>query len=234
MQKKYRGILLFKKIYKDNDLYVKFLSNTDEIISGIIYGGLSKKKRNIYQNGFFLNLDISYISNRPPSISAELTKPYLSIILDDKYKLNCLLATISILNVAIIDGQKINKIFSISETFINKMISSDKWLISFLNYLFDLLKIIGYEIDYKDSSTKKFFDIESLEFKKNYSKSSIFFAHELLESNKITKKNYKEINDIFKIFEIVFVKNHLSSFNLHLPNQYQLFKKTLNDYFNTE
>ena len=53
MQKKYRGILLFKKIYKDNDLYVKFLSNTDEIISGIIYGGLSKKKRNIYQNGFF-------------------------------------------------------------------------------------------------------------------------------------------------------------------------------------
>ena len=55
MQKKFKGILLFVKIYKDNDLFIKFLSNTDELITGIVYGGLSKKKRNIYQIGFFLN-----------------------------------------------------------------------------------------------------------------------------------------------------------------------------------
>ena len=44
MQTKYRGILLYLKVHKENDLLVKFLSNSDELISGIVYGGLSKKK----------------------------------------------------------------------------------------------------------------------------------------------------------------------------------------------
>ena len=50
MQKKYKGILLFSKAYKENDLFIKFLSSTDEIISGIIYGGLSKKKKKYNTN----------------------------------------------------------------------------------------------------------------------------------------------------------------------------------------
>ena len=53
MYNKFKGLLLYKKTYKENDLFVKFISNTDEIITGIIYGGLSKSKRNIYQVGFF-------------------------------------------------------------------------------------------------------------------------------------------------------------------------------------
>ena len=47
MQKKIRGIILFIKVYKENDLLIKLLSDSDEIITGIVYGGLSKKKRNI-------------------------------------------------------------------------------------------------------------------------------------------------------------------------------------------
>ena len=49
MQKKIKGILLFSKVHKENDLYIKFLSNDDELVSGIVYGGLSKKKI-IYTN----------------------------------------------------------------------------------------------------------------------------------------------------------------------------------------
>ena len=45
MQKKFKGILINYKIYKENDLFVKFLSETDEILSGIVYGGLSRKKK---------------------------------------------------------------------------------------------------------------------------------------------------------------------------------------------
>ena len=56
MLNKYKGILLFTKIYKENDLYVKFLSNSDEVISGIVYGGLSKKKEIFFKLVFFLIL----------------------------------------------------------------------------------------------------------------------------------------------------------------------------------
>ena len=49
MQTKYKGILIYYKIYKENDLFIKFLSDTDEVISGIVYGGLSKKKRSLLE-----------------------------------------------------------------------------------------------------------------------------------------------------------------------------------------
>ena len=54
MQKKFKGILINYKIYKENDLFIKFLSETDEILSGIVYGGLSRKKKLIYQVGYYL------------------------------------------------------------------------------------------------------------------------------------------------------------------------------------
>ena len=53
MQKKFNGILIHSKVFKDNDLLIKFLSDTDEVLSGIVYGGLSKNKKNIMQLGFF-------------------------------------------------------------------------------------------------------------------------------------------------------------------------------------
>ena len=53
MQKKFNGILIHSKVFKDNDLLIKFLSDTDEVFSGIVYGGLSKNKKNIMQLGFF-------------------------------------------------------------------------------------------------------------------------------------------------------------------------------------
>ena len=45
IEKKVRGILLFNKLSSDNNLYVKFLTEHDEILSGLSFGGSSKKKR---------------------------------------------------------------------------------------------------------------------------------------------------------------------------------------------
>ena len=53
MQKKFNGILLHTKVFKDNDLLIKFLSDTDQLISGIVYGGMSKKKKIFFSWVFF-------------------------------------------------------------------------------------------------------------------------------------------------------------------------------------
>ena len=53
-----RGILLFSKISSENNLYLKILTEKDEIITGLSFGGSSKKKKNIYQIGYFLNVII--------------------------------------------------------------------------------------------------------------------------------------------------------------------------------
>tara|TARA_B100001057_G_scaffold457129_1_gene505185 strand:- start:1113 stop:1811 length:699 start_codon:yes stop_codon:yes gene_type:complete len=226
MQKKYKGLLLFTKAYKENDLFIKFLSSTDEIISGIIYGGLSRKKRNIIQIGFNLLFDVSIKSNMPPSIKAELIEPYISVIINDKYKLNCLMSVTSLINLSIIEGQKVKDIYKTSENFLKLMFHNKKWIKEYFIFLFKLLKIIGYEIDLYGNSNKKYFNLETLDFSNTSAQSSIEFPHHLLENNS-SKIDIYSVNQIFKIFEFVFEKHHLSNFNLSLPNQYQLFKKLI-------
>ena len=225
MNRDLKGILIYSKIHKDNDLFVKILSNSDEIITGIVYGGLSKRKRNILQIGFFLNIIVTSKANRPNIITAELTKPYISQILNDKFKLSCLLSTISIINLSIIEGQKVKNIFLLLEKFLNNMIKNKKWLIEYCNFLFNLLKIIGYEIDY--DLKKKYFDLDNLIFVEQDTFSSIEFPHILFKNTNITKKDYDNISNFFTIFETIFLKNHLSNINQQLPNHYLYFKKII-------
>ena len=226
MQTKFKGILIYYKIYKENDLFIKFLSDTDEVISGIVYGGLSKKKRSIFQIGFYLNFDVSFKNNKPASINAELSEPFISIIINDKYKLNCIMSITSLINLSIIEGQKVKDIFKISNNFLLLMYKNKNWLVDYFIFLFQLLKIIGYAIDYSNIKKNKYFDIEKLEFKENYSKNTVEFPFKLL-SNNIKKIELSSTNSAFKIFELVFTKHHLSNFNLRLPNQYHLFKKLI-------
>ena len=226
MQRKYKGILLFTKAYKENDLFIKFLSSTDEIITGIIYGGLSRKKRNIIQIGFNLLFEVSSKSNMPPSIKVELIEPYISVIINDKYKLNCLMSVTSLINLSIIEGQKVKDIYKTSANFLKIMFDNKKWIKEYFIFLFKLLKIIGYEIDLYGNNNKKYFNLETLDFSNKYAQSSIEFPHHLLDIN-LTKIDVYSVNQIFKIFEFVFEKHHLSNFNLSLPNQYQLFKKLI-------
>ena len=226
MQRKYKGILLFSKAYKENDLFIKFLSSSDEIISGIIYGGLSRKKRNIIQIGFNLLFDVSAKGNMPPSIKAELIEPYISVIINDKYKLNCLMSITSLINLSIIEGQKVKDIYKTSENFLKLMFYNKKWIKEYFIFLFKLLKIIGYEIDLYGNNNKKYFNLETLDFSNTYAQSSVEFPHHLLDNN-LSKIDVYSVNQILKIFEFVFEKHHLSNFNLSLPNQYQLFKKLI-------
>ena len=135
-------------------------------------------------------MDVTYIVNRPPSIKAELSKPYLSSVINDKYKLSCLLSVVSLINVSVIEGQIITHIYKISKEFLEIMISKKKLLNFFCIYLFDLLKYIGYELDYVNNNRLKYFDTDTLEFKENYSNYTIDFPHHLFVNNSNVKFDY--------------------------------------------
>ena len=44
MIEKEEGVIVFLKKIKDNDIFIRILSNKDELISGMVYGGNSSKK----------------------------------------------------------------------------------------------------------------------------------------------------------------------------------------------
>ena len=226
---KKRGILIYSKISSENNLYLKILTNDDEIITGLSFGGSTKGKKNIYQIGYFLNIQIkSKSKNFPNNISAEISKPYYHNILNDKYKLHGLLAIVSLLNISIIEGQKVNGLFNLSEKIIEVLAKEERWIINYFLYLLNLLKLIGYDIDFSNNFQKNYINLENLQFTNVVSSKSIKFPHKLL--NKEDKINLKNANSFFKIFEIILQNHHLNNMNLTIPINYLKFKKVILDF----
>ena len=58
MINKDEGIIIFSKKIKDNDLFIKVLSSKDKVVSGIVYGGNSSKKKSIYLIGNFIDYSL--------------------------------------------------------------------------------------------------------------------------------------------------------------------------------
>ena len=231
IEKKERAILLFSKLSSENNLYVKFLTHKDEILTGISFGASSKKKKNIYQIGYFFNVIINNKNtNFPNNISGELAKPFFYNIFNDKYKLHCLLSIVSLLNISIIEGQKIHGIFKLSEKMIDLLSNNEKWIIDFFLYLLNLLKLIGYDIDFKKNLSKNYLNLDTLQFENSGSSNSIIFPHQLLY--KLEKINSHNANSFFKIFEIIIQNHHLNNINYNIPINYLKFKKLILDYLN--
>ena len=223
---KERGILLFSKISSENNLYLKILTQKDEIITGISFGGSTKKKKNIFQIGYFLNTVIKNKNkNFPNSISAELSKPFYHNIFNDKYKLHGLLALVSLLNISIIEGQKVSGLFNLSENIIEKLAYEKKWIINYFIFLLNLLKIIGYDIDYQQNTSKDYLNLDSLQFSNLSIAKSIKFPHLLL--NNKNDINLENANSFFKVFEIILQNHHLNNMNLNIPTNYFKFKKII-------
>ena len=225
-ENKAKGIILFNKISSENNLYLKILTDNDEIVSGISFGGSTRNKKNIYQVGYFLNFNIKVKNaNFPKNISGELTDPYIYNIFENKYKLNSLLSIISLLNLSIIEGQKIKGLYENTSQIINLISEKEKWLVDYLLYLLNLLKLIGYEIDFQNKESFNYLNLETLQFENNFSKKTIVFPHHLL--NKSIQINFDDVNSFFKIFEIILQNHHLNNMKLNIPANYLNFKKII-------
>jgi len=227
MQNKNLGLILYTKCIKDNDLYIKILSNDDKILSGLVYGGNSSKKKLIYQPGYIIEFNkLQKNVNSVSSVNGELSRPYIGNIYKDKFKSFSLLAIISILNICLYDGVKTNGIFISVKELINHINTNNQWLSNFCYWLLYLLKLLGYEIEYKNKKNLKYFNLRSLKFENiNISTSSILFPHELLKNNETVK--YESVNSVFTIFETVFKQYHLNNNNDKMPLNYLNFKKII-------
>ena len=226
MKNKSKGIIFYSKNIKDNDLYIKILSSKDEINSGLVFGGNSSKKKLIYQKGYFIEYSsIKKNQNSPSILTAEINKPYIGNILEDKYKINALLSILSLINLSIVEGQNINGLFKDLEYTVIKIVDKKNWIIIYCEWLFSLLQRIGYQIDYHMHFDKKYFNLHSQVFTNNFSKESLEFPHDLFSIKKII--NFKNLDTIFSIFESIFTINHLDNLNYKMPFNFINFKKMI-------
>ena len=89
------GFLLSKNRYNENSLITEIYTKDHGKISGIIFGGTSKKIKNYLQTGNQLYLNYNSKSdNRIGYFKIEIYKAYSPIYFDNPQKLNCITSSI--------------------------------------------------------------------------------------------------------------------------------------------
>ena len=226
MKNKLKGIIYYSKIIKDNDLFIKVLSSNDEINSGMVYGGYSSKKKLIYQNGYFIEYSITKKNQNFPSVfQSEISKPFIGNIYNDKYKMHALLSILGLINLSIVEGQHIKGFFNDVESLINIIVNNNRWINIYCEWLFTLLKKIGYQIDYKKNINLNYYDIINQEFTNTLKENCVNFPHKLFSTER--EINLKNISTIFIIFESIFLQNHLDNIRYKMPMSFLNFKNII-------
>ena len=149
------GFLLSKNRYSENSLIAEIFTKDHGKISGIIFGGTSKKVKNYLQIGN--QLFTSYNSKSDTKIGyfkIEIFKAYSPFYFDESEKLNCITYAMNLIKLLTADSQSNTKIYDLINEFY-LILSNKKWLKDYIFWELKLLSILGFDLDLKNMVNKK-------------------------------------------------------------------------------
>ena len=150
--------LLSKKKFKENANIINIFSQNKGKISGLVYGGNSRKIRNYLQvsNKLFV-IHNSKSENKMGYFKTELVKPVSPLYFSDKERTSALLSLCSILNSLLPEAQPNKNIYKSFEKFINS-IGMENWIILYIFFELSLIKYLGFDPNlekFKESSSNE-------------------------------------------------------------------------------
>ena len=139
--------LLSKRKFRENANIINVFSKSKGRVSGIVYGGNSRKIKNYLQlsNKLFI-VHNSKNENQLGYFKTELVKPISPLYFNDKERTSALLSLCSILNTLLPESQPNMTIYKSFEKFINS-INSDNWIVMYVYFELNLIKDLGYDPD---------------------------------------------------------------------------------------
>ena len=149
------GFLLSKNRYNENSLISDFFTKNHGKVSGIVFGGTSKKIRNYLQIGNQLHINFNSKSdNKLGYFKLEIQKAYSPIYFDNHQKLSCILSSMNLIRLLTADFQTNTKLFDLIEKFYS-IISNDLWLKNFIFWELELLKTLGFDLELENLVSKE-------------------------------------------------------------------------------
>ena len=161
------GFLLKKRNFSENSIIAQFFTKDHGKVSGIIYGGTSRKVKNYLQVGNKLKL--IYKSKNIEKIgyfTTEIMDVNSAIHFDNKNILLCIQSVCYFLLTLLPENEKNYEIYKNSEELFKNFKKKD-WINDYINWERMLIKELGFEVNIKNEI---FFQ------NKEMSKSSIFSA----------------------------------------------------------
>ena len=215
------GFLISKNRYSENSLIAELYTKNYGKISGIIFGGTSKKIKNYLQIGNKLHVNYnSKNNNRVGYFKIEILKAYSPLYFDHKQKLSCISSATNLIKILTADSQANSKVYELIENLFF-ILKDDEWLKKYVFWELELLKFLGYDLE-----------LENLVEKDIVKNKTVYYASSSLEKkyvpNFLIEKDSK-VNDVdtllsgLKLVGDYLDKTILKPNNLNYPNSRLLF-----------
>ena len=219
------GFLISKNRYSENSLIAEIFTKDRGKISGIIFGGTSKKIKNYLQIGNRLHINYSSKGeNRIGYFKVEILNAYSPLYFDHKQKLSCITSATNLVKILTADSQSNIKVYQLIENLFFILDSKD-WLKKYIFWELDLLKVLGYDLE-----------LESLVEKDTIENKTVYYASSSTEKkyvpNFLIDKDI-EVSDLktllngLKLVSDYLDKTILKPNNLNYPNSRLLFINSL-------
>ena len=135
------GFLISKTRYNENSLIVELFTKEKGKISGIIFGGTSKKIKNYLQVGNKLHVNYnSKNENRIGYFKIEILNAYTPLYFDHKQKLSCITSAMNLIKILTAESQSNDKVYFIIQNLFLILKEKD-WLKKYIFWELELLKI---------------------------------------------------------------------------------------------
>ena len=144
------GFLISKNRYNENSLISEFFTKEHGKISGIIFGGTSKKIKNYLQIGNKLHINYNSKNvSRVGYFKIEILDANSPLYFDHKQKLSCITSAMNLIKILTADSQSNNKVYILIESLFFILKNQD-WLKQYIFWELDLLKFLGYDLELKN------------------------------------------------------------------------------------
>ncbi len=219
------GFLVSKSRYSENSIIAELYTLDRGKVSGIIFGGTSKKIKNYLQMGNKLHVNYnSKNDNRMGYFKIEILKAYSPFYFDHKQKLSCITSAMNLIKILTAEAQANKKVYSLIEDLFN-LLNDQNWLKKYIFWELELLKLLGYDLE-----------LENLVEKNLEGNKTVYFATSFTEKkyvpNFLIEKDL-EVTDInillsgLKLVGDYLDKTILKPNNLNYPNSRVIFLNSL-------
>ena len=192
------GFLLSKNRYNENSLIAEIFTKDHGKISGIIFGGTSKKIKNYLQIGNQLYTTFnSKTENKIGYFKIEIFNAISPIYFDDPKKLNCILTAMNLIKILTAESQKNTNVYNLLNDFY-KILNDPYWLKKYIFWELKLLSILGFNLDLENMVHKEFVNDKVLYIVKSSTEKKIV-PNFLIEKN----NHLDDIQDLLNGLKLV-------------------------------
>ena len=150
-----QGFLLSKNRYNENSLIAEVYTKNHGRVSGIIFGGTSKRIKNYLQIGNLIHINFnSKIENRIGYFKIEIEKAFTPFFFDHQQKLFCISSAMNLIKILTAESQKNILIFELIKNFYD-LLNQANWLKSYVLWELELFKLLGYDLEFENLVDKK-------------------------------------------------------------------------------